>query len=93
MIVTSKDGIKNMLRVEVWKELRYLDDLIHNMTVNYQNEYFTYNDICAKWFDECFQNDILNLEYIMEEVRPAFKSVQKTSNQKTFFRSRLGNET
>lgn len=65
-----------MLRVEVWKELRYLDDLIHNMTVNYQNEYFTYNDICAKWFDECFQNDILNLEYIMEEVRPIVQIIQ-----------------
>ncbi|XP_030763532.1 patched domain-containing protein 3 isoform X2 [Sitophilus oryzae] len=57
-----------MLRVEVWKEIRMLDELIQNMTVIYENEYFTYNDICAKWMTECFQNDILNLDYIMEDV-------------------------
>lgn len=69
VIITSKDGNKNMLRTDVWKEMRQLDDLIQNMTVNFQDEQFTYTDICAKWMDECFQNDILNLEYIMEEVK------------------------
>lgn len=57
-----------MLRVDVWKEMKYLDELIQNMTVVYEDEYFTYADICAKWMTDCFQNDILNLEYIMEEV-------------------------
>lgn len=68
VIVTSKDGNKNMLRVEVWKELRLLDDLIQNATALYEDEYFTYQDICAKWNNECFKNDILNLDYIIGEV-------------------------
>ncbi|XP_048522309.1 patched domain-containing protein 3 [Dendroctonus ponderosae] len=68
VIITSKDGIKNMLRTDVWKEMRQLDDLIQNMTVHFQEEQFNYSNICAKWMDECFQNDILNLEYIMDEV-------------------------
>ncbi|KAI4461441.1 patched-related [Holotrichia oblita] len=67
VIVTSKDGNKNMLRKEVWKELRLLDDLIQNATVLYEDEYFTYQDICAKWNNECFKNDILNLDYIIDE--------------------------
>ncbi|KAL1497416.1 hypothetical protein ABEB36_008391 [Hypothenemus hampei] len=69
VIITSKDGNKNMLRSEVWAEMKYLDELIQNMTVSVDDyEHFTYADICAKWMGECFQNDILNLEYIMDEV-------------------------
>lgn len=68
MIVTAKDGDKNMLRVDVWKELRMLDEYIQNMTVFFEDEYFQYNEICAKWLTECFKNDILNLDYIMEDV-------------------------
>ncbi|XP_030763529.1 patched domain-containing protein 1-like [Sitophilus oryzae] len=68
VIITSKDGNKNMLRVEVWKEIRMLDELIQNMTVIYENEYFTYNDILCEVDDGMLQNDILNLDYIMEDV-------------------------
>ncbi|XP_056636520.1 patched domain-containing protein 3 [Diorhabda sublineata] len=68
VILTSKDGEKNMLRVDVWKELRLLDGYIQNMTISYEDEYFTYQDICAKWLTDCFNNDILNLDYIMEDV-------------------------
>lgn len=68
-IITTKDGIKNMLRSEVWNELRLLDDIIQNITVFYDDEYFSYKDICAKWNTTCFYNDILNLDKIMDEVR------------------------
>ncbi|GJQ75560.1 hypothetical protein Trydic_g17642 [Trypoxylus dichotomus] len=68
VIVTSRDGNRNMLRTEIWKELRLLDDLIQNATVFFEDEYFTYQDICAKWNNECFKNDILNLDYVMDEV-------------------------
>lgn len=68
VIVTSKDGNKNMLRASIWKELRLLDGIIRNLTVYYEEEYFKYEDICAKWMTECFQNDILNLDYVIEDV-------------------------
>lgn len=29
---------------------------------------FRFADICAKWEDQCFENDILNLDAIMPEV-------------------------
>lgn len=68
VIITSKDGNKNMLRAAIWKELRLLDGIIRNITVFYEEEYFRYEDICAKWMSECFQNDILNLDYVIEDV-------------------------
>lgn len=57
-----------MLRVEVWKEMLLLDELIQNTTAHYDDETFTYRDICAKWITECFQNDILNLHHVMEDI-------------------------
>lgn len=49
-----------MLRQEVVDELRYLDALIQNATVEDEGEFFTYKDICARWMNECFRNDILS---------------------------------
>ncbi|XP_074031747.1 patched domain-containing protein [Leptinotarsa decemlineata] len=68
VIVTSKDGDKNLLRADVWRELRLLDEYVQNMTVFYDDEYFSYKDMCAKWMTDCFTNDILNLDYIMDDV-------------------------
>lgn len=68
VIVTPNDGINNLIRPEVFKELRILDQLIQNTTVYYDDEVFKYVDVCAKWQDECFNNDILSLDKIMDEV-------------------------
>ncbi|XP_054287352.1 patched domain-containing protein 3-like [Macrosteles quadrilineatus] len=75
VIVIPKHG-SNMLSVEVWKELRVLDGIIKNATIVFGEEQrsYTYEDICARWVDHCFENDILNLDHIMEEV------VNKTLN-------------
>ncbi|XP_063378289.1 patched domain-containing protein 3 isoform X2 [Cydia fagiglandana] len=68
-IIVSKDNNTNMLRAEVWKELRQLDELVQNITVTLPNgETFTYKEECAKWEGQCFTNDILNLDKIIEEV-------------------------
>lgn len=69
VIVTTKDGDPNILRVDVWRELRLLDEIIQNTTAYYDEETFTYHDICAKWMEQCYTNDILNLDKIIDEVR------------------------
>uniref|UniRef100_T1GSJ0 Uncharacterized protein n=1 Tax=Megaselia scalaris TaxID=36166 RepID=T1GSJ0_MEGSC len=58
-----------MLRLEVFEELRKLDNLIQNASVHYDGEFYSYNDICARWGDECFSNDILNLDQILGEFQ------------------------
>lgn len=70
VIITSKDGDRNLIRREVFQELRMLDDMIQNETTTYEacEETFSYRDVCAKWENECFQNDILNLDYLMDDV-------------------------
>lgn len=68
VIVTTKDGDRNMLRADVFRELRQLDDIIQNSTVTYDGETFTYKDACARWENECFANDILNLDHIIKDV-------------------------
>ncbi|XP_062562304.1 patched domain-containing protein 3 [Armigeres subalbatus] len=68
VIIVSKDEDKNLLRSEVWKELRQLDGIIQNTTVHYDGDTFTYRDMCARWENECFLNDILNLDQIIGEV-------------------------
>lgn len=68
VIIVSKDGDENLLRTAVWKELRMLDDIIQNTTVEYEGESFTYKQICAMWENECYTNDILNLDYILPEA-------------------------
>lgn len=69
VIIVAKDGNDNILRSEVWKELRMLDDIIQNSTVEYDGEEFSYRQICARWETECFTNDILNLDLILPDVR------------------------
>lgn len=69
VIVIPKHG-DNMLSVEAWKELRILDGIIKNSSIVFGEDKttYTYEDICARWVDHCFENDILNLDFIMEEV-------------------------
>ncbi|XP_020285051.1 patched domain-containing protein 3 isoform X2 [Pseudomyrmex gracilis] len=64
----GQDGGQNMLKKAIWEELTDLDQIIRNITAVYDGEQFTYNQICARWFNECFTNDILNLQPIMKEV-------------------------
>ncbi|XP_030375300.1 patched domain-containing protein 3 [Scaptodrosophila lebanonensis] len=68
VIVIPKDGDENMLRREVFEELRTLDNLIQNATVYYDGDTYTYKEICARWQNECFENDILNLDAIMDDI-------------------------
>ncbi|XP_076180343.1 patched domain-containing protein isoform X2 [Ptiloglossa arizonensis] len=68
VIVTSKDGNDNLLRTVVFDELVQLDKVIRTAKATYEGEVFTYEQICAKWLDKCFTNDILKFTDIIEDV-------------------------
>ncbi|XP_076684243.1 patched domain-containing protein isoform X2 [Andrena cerasifolii] len=68
VIVTAKDGDENLLRQVVFDELKQLDDAIKGAKATYAGEVFTYEQICARWLDECFTNDILDLRYVIMDV-------------------------
>ncbi|XP_046993292.1 patched domain-containing protein 3 [Schistocerca americana] len=68
VIVTPREG-HDMLRQEIWAELRQLDALIQNATVHWEDgETFTYREVCARWEDQCFHNDILELDHVLADV-------------------------
>ncbi|KMY91712.1 patched domain-containing protein 3 [Drosophila simulans] len=68
VIVITKDGDENMIRREVFQELRQLDNIIQNATTTYDGDTYTYKDNCARWENECFENDILNLDALMDDI-------------------------
>lgn len=75
VIITTKDGDRNLIRREVFEELRILDGIIHNATAIYDGEAYRYKDICARSLGECFENDILNLDELMDEVSQEFLKI------------------
>ncbi|XP_071446511.1 patched domain-containing protein 3-like isoform X1 [Hetaerina americana] len=58
----------NLLTAAVWDELKILDEIIKNATAVVDGERFKYSDVCARWVDECFRNDILELSHVMDDV-------------------------
>lgn len=64
----------------MFQELRILDGLIQNATATYDGESFTYNDVCARWQGDCFENDILNLDYVMDDVSIIFVESLSTAH-------------
>ncbi|XP_066586753.1 patched domain-containing protein 3 [Prorops nasuta] len=68
VIIVPKDGDKNMLRTVIWDEMRELDKIIRDVKVTFDGEIFGYEDVCARWLDQCFTNDILNLHHVLGDV-------------------------
>jgi len=66
----------DMLTRDIWTELRLLDEIIRNTTVPWEGGYFKYDDVCARWQGDCFTNDILNLDYVIDEVSSTPNSVR-----------------
>ncbi|XP_053979077.1 patched domain-containing protein 1 isoform X3 [Hylaeus anthracinus] len=69
VIITSKDGNENLLRRAVFDELAQLDEVIRTAKATYEGEVFTYEQICARWLDKCFANDILKLSDIIDTLQ------------------------
>ncbi len=59
-----------MLTSDTWRELRLLDSIVKNIQIIWGEDpqNYTYTDLCAKWMGECFENDILNLDEVMDQV-------------------------
>ncbi|XP_044014155.1 patched domain-containing protein 3-like [Aphidius gifuensis] len=67
IIIVSKDQDENILRGEAFRELKILDDMITNATLEYDSQSFTFKDICARWENECSSNKILDLDEILNK--------------------------
>lgn len=66
-ILIAKDG-GDMLRRVIWDEVMLLDRMIRNITVEWDDSYWKYEDLCAKQDEKCWRNDILDFDERMEEI-------------------------
>lgn len=45
-----------------------LDRLVHNISIDWDDETFTYSSLCAGWEGECYENDIIELEESIDDI-------------------------
>jgi len=45
-----------------------VDEVIRNLTIQYEGQSLQYENMCSKWLDSCQQNDILELGDLLEDV-------------------------
>lgn len=67
LLIMAKDE-GTLLRSEVWNDVVAVDDLVHAVGVQLDDKYARYDDICAIWNEQCYENNLLDLQEIMPEV-------------------------
>lgn len=67
VIITAADE-GTLLRTKLWNQIIELENIIYDITVEYEGLNFQYEDVCAKWDGICKTNEILNLVDVMAEI-------------------------
>jgi hypothetical protein len=65
--VQAKDD-GSLLRPEVFSEIKELDDIVHNIEIEWDEDSYRYETLCANWEGECYENDVLELNETMGEI-------------------------
>jgi len=64
VIIEAKDG-GTLFRKVIWDEILQVDDLIHNASPAWRQNY---SSLCGKWDNECFENKFLDLGEVMGQI-------------------------
>lgn len=68
VIVTAKNNL-TVFREQIFWEIVLLDRIIRNLTIDYDDFQLTFDDICAKLNEQCFNsNTVLDLAYQIKEI-------------------------
>jgi len=59
VMVTAKNG-NSILQPQIWSEVRRLQNIIVNITVEHEGVEYKYEELCAKWGGECYTNSLLS---------------------------------
>jgi len=59
VMVTAKNG-NSILQPQIWSEVRRLQNIIVDITVEHEGVEYKYQDLCAKWGGECYTNSLLS---------------------------------
>ncbi|CAG0888397.1 unnamed protein product, partial [Cyprideis torosa] len=67
VLVTAKDE-GEVLRTTVFDEVLRLDAEIRNLTVQYEDRIYTYEDLCAQFDYKCIDNSVLQMSDVMDRI-------------------------
>ena len=68
LLITAADG-ESLLRSEVWREIVFLDKLVREMTIEWEDGTYDYEKLCARNLQgQCWINEILELGAFMEMI-------------------------
>lgn len=68
LLVTAADG-GSVLRSKVWREINFLDEVVRNVSIVWDEAEYTYRNICAVALNGyCWSNEILELGAFMEDI-------------------------
>lgn len=57
-----------LLRQDVFKEIVALDKLMHNISIIWDEDEYRYDNLCAAWEGDCYENDVLELDDSMADI-------------------------
>jgi len=68
LLVTAWDG-GSILRSDVWREILFLDEVVRNITIEWEGEILDYEILCALAIDgNCWYNEVLEIGSFMNEI-------------------------
>jgi len=68
LIITAADG-GSLFRTSVWREINFLDDVVRNVTIDWEGKNMSYTDLCATAVNGyCWNNEILEIGNYVGEI-------------------------
>ena len=68
LLVTAADG-GSLLRTQVWREVDFLDQVVQNISLEWEEHEYDYQQLCALRLDGyCWDNEILDLGAFVDQI-------------------------
>lgn len=67
VLIEAKDK-KTIFRKHIWEEILHLDKAIRDFQITYEDNTYSYKDLCAVWKGECFKNLVLDLHDYIDSI-------------------------
>jgi hypothetical protein len=67
ILIVAKDG-GSVMRESIFREIVHIDAIIRNMTIEYDDDSYNYEDVCARMNGRCHSNDILDFADKIKDI-------------------------
>lgn len=68
LLVTAEDG-GSILRTKIWREIHFLDEVVRNISITWEDQVYEYNQLCALNLNGyCWDNEVLELGAFIDQI-------------------------